>query len=116
MQKKMLQPERRARYLKIIAIFKLLKGVLLCSIGISLLFLNSKTRWLDAIGDWAGDELALHGYDLGGLEPLEVTPAQAATLATTNFGKRLVNLVKLRIVKEHGRELGWVIKRRLRRN
>ncbi|MGI8431994.1 MAG: DUF2127 domain-containing protein [Chthoniobacterales bacterium] len=59
MKKKMLQPERRGRYLKIIAIFKLLKGVLLFSIGISLLFLNSKTRWLDAIGDWAGDELAL---------------------------------------------------------
>lgn len=57
--KKMLQPERRGRYLKVIAIFKLLKGVLLLSVGISLLFLNSKTRWLDAIGDWAGDELAL---------------------------------------------------------
>ncbi|MBC7460032.1 MAG: sulfotransferase [Thermoleophilia bacterium] len=64
----------------------------------------------------AGDELALHGYDLGGLEPLDVNPAYAAALATTNFGTRLVNLVKLRIVKEHGRELGWVIKRRLRRN
>ena len=57
--KKMLQPDRRARFLKIIAIFKILKGMLLLSIGVSLLFLNSKTRWLDAIGDWAGDELAL---------------------------------------------------------
>ncbi len=56
---KMLQPDRRARYLKIIAIFKILKGVLLFSFGISLLFLNTKTAWLDAIGDWAGDELAL---------------------------------------------------------
>src|SRR5450432_191929 len=55
----MLQPDRRARYLKIIAIFKLLKGVLLLSAGISLLFLNSRTRLLDSIGDWAGDELAL---------------------------------------------------------
>lgn len=55
----MLQPDRRARFLKIIAIFKILKGMLLLSIGISLLFLNSRTRWLDAIGDWAGDELAL---------------------------------------------------------
>lgn len=55
----MLQPDRRARFLKIIAIFKLFKGVLLLSVGISLLFLNSRTRWLDAIGDWAGDELAL---------------------------------------------------------
>lgn len=56
---KMLQPDRRARYLKIIAIFKILKGALLLSFGISLLFLNTKTAWLDAIGDWAGDELAL---------------------------------------------------------
>lgn len=56
---KMLRPDRRARYLKIIAILKILKGVLLLSIGISLLFLNSKTRWLDAIGDWVGDELVL---------------------------------------------------------
>lgn len=56
---KMLQSDRRARYLKIIAVFKLLKGALLLSFGISLLFLNTKTAWLDAIGDWAGDELAL---------------------------------------------------------
>ena len=55
----MLQPQRRARYLKIIAVFKLLKGVLLLSVGISLLFLNSRTRWLDAIGDWVDDELLL---------------------------------------------------------
>ncbi len=57
--KTMLQPERRVRYLKIIAVFKILKGVLLLSVGISLLFLNSRTNWLDAISDWAGDELAL---------------------------------------------------------
>ena len=55
----MLQPDRRARYLKIIAIFKILKGALLLSVGISLLFLNSRTQWLEKIGDWAGDELAL---------------------------------------------------------
>jgi len=33
--------------------------VLLLSIGISLLFLNSRAGWLDAIGDWADDELLL---------------------------------------------------------
>ena len=55
----MLQPQRRVRYLKIIAIFKILKGMLLLSIGISLLFLNSRVAWLDAIGDWADDELSL---------------------------------------------------------
>lgn len=64
----------------------------------------------------AKDELELHGYDLGGLEPLDVNPAYAASLATTNFSKRVVNMVKLRIVKEHGRELGWVIKRRFMRS
>ena len=56
---KMLQPQRRVRYLKIIAVFKILKGTLLLSVGISLLFLNRRTRWLDAIGDWADDELLL---------------------------------------------------------
>jgi len=56
---KMLQPQRRVRYLKIIAIFKILKGALLLTLGVSLLFVNSRTGWLDAIADWAGDELAL---------------------------------------------------------
>ncbi len=55
----MLQPERKARYLKIIAVFKILKGFLLLSLGISLIFVNSRPGWLDAIGDWADDELAL---------------------------------------------------------
>ena len=55
----MLQPKRRLRYLRIIAIFKIMKGLLLLSVGVSLLFLNSRTHVLDAIGDWAGDELAL---------------------------------------------------------
>ncbi len=56
---KMLQPQRSRRYLKIIAIFKLTKGVILLSVGISLLFLNSRTGWLNAIADWADDELLL---------------------------------------------------------
>ncbi|MBA3962845.1 MAG: DUF2127 domain-containing protein [Chthoniobacterales bacterium] len=56
---KMLQPKRRIRFLRIIAIFKIMKGFLLLSVGVSLLFLNSRAHLLDAIGDWAGDELAL---------------------------------------------------------
>jgi uncharacterized membrane protein (DUF2068 family) len=57
---KMLQPQRRVRYLKIIAIFKILKGAILFVVGVSLLFLlHSRTAWLDAIADWAGDELLL---------------------------------------------------------
>ncbi|HEV2097131.1 MAG TPA: DUF2127 domain-containing protein [Chthoniobacterales bacterium] len=51
--------QHRVRYLKLIAVFKILKGVLLLSLGFSLLFLNARTRWLDAISDWAGDEIPL---------------------------------------------------------
>lgn len=50
---------RRHRYLKFIAVFKILKGLLLFVLGISLLFLNSRTRWLDAISDWADEEILL---------------------------------------------------------
>ena len=53
----MLQPRRRARYLKIIAVFKIVQGLLLFCIGISLLFLHSRVRWLDAISDWVDGEL-----------------------------------------------------------
>jgi uncharacterized membrane protein (DUF2068 family) len=56
---KMLEPQRRERYLKLIAVFKILKGLLLLGVGVSLIFLNSRTHLLDRIGDWAGDELAL---------------------------------------------------------
>lgn len=58
----MLRPANRVRYLKLIAVFKILKGALLLALGVSLLFLNSRTGWLDAISDWAGDEILLeHG-------------------------------------------------------
>ena len=53
---------RRARYLKLIALFKIAKGVLLLALGFSLVFLNARPAWLDAISDWSGDELLLeHG-------------------------------------------------------
>lgn len=54
---KMLRPQRRVRYLKMIAIFKISQGMILLGIGISLLFLHSRTRWLDAISDWVDGEL-----------------------------------------------------------
>ncbi|CAN5403145.1 hypothetical protein BH20VER3_BH20VER3_01170 [soil metagenome] len=54
---KMLRPQRRARYLKMIAIFKILQGMTLLAIGISLLFLHSRAGWLDAISDWVDGEL-----------------------------------------------------------
>jgi hypothetical protein len=63
----------------------------------------------------AGDELRLHGYDAAGLEPAEVSGAQRRWYGLTNFARRLVNLVKLRIITERGAELRWVIARRLAR-
>jgi uncharacterized membrane protein (DUF2068 family) len=55
----MLRPQRRVRYLKAIAVFKILQGILLFIVGISLLILHSRTRWLDAISDWVDGELML---------------------------------------------------------
>src|SRR5436309_15240162 len=54
-----LQGARRHRYLKLIALFKIAKGVLLLLLGISLLFLNARTRWMDALSDWTADEILL---------------------------------------------------------
>src|SRR5881392_1583400 len=47
-----LQEPRRHRYLKLIALFKIGKGVLL-------LFLNARTRWMDFLSNWAADEILL---------------------------------------------------------
>src|SRR6184192_4576719 len=55
-----LQERRRVGYLKVIALFKIFKGVLLFLLGFSLLFLNSRPIWLDQISDWADDQLLLH--------------------------------------------------------
>jgi hypothetical protein len=63
----------------------------------------------------AGPELELHGYDLGGITPVEVSDARAKWLETTNMYHRVINMVKLRIITERGRELKWVIARRLPR-
>jgi uncharacterized membrane protein (DUF2068 family) len=56
---KILQRPTRIRYLKLIAVFKILQGLLLLVLGFSLLFINSRTGWLDAISDWTSDELLL---------------------------------------------------------
>jgi len=55
-----LQEPRRHRYLKVIALFKIFKGVLLFFLGFSLLFLNGRPIWLDQISDWTEDQLLLH--------------------------------------------------------
>src|SRR6266542_1451922 len=54
-----LQEPRRHRYLKLIALFKIGKGVLLLVLGVSLLFLNARTRWMDASSDLTADEILL---------------------------------------------------------
>src|SRR5438874_7071939 len=54
----LLEP-RRHRYLKLIALFKISKGVPLLLLGVSLLFLNSRTRWMDAMSDWTADEILM---------------------------------------------------------
>src|SRR5438105_3778109 len=54
-----LREPRRHRYLKVIALFKIFKGILLFLLGFSLLFLNSRPVWLDQLSDWADDQLLL---------------------------------------------------------
>ncbi|HAF03482.1 MAG TPA: hypothetical protein DIT76_02085 [Spartobacteria bacterium] len=54
-----LRGQRRVRYLKIIALFKIGKGVMLILLGFSLLFLNARDTWMDAISNWAADEILL---------------------------------------------------------
>lgn len=54
-----LQPRQRARYLKVIALFKIAKGLLLLALGISLLFLNGQESWMDRISDWVDAEILL---------------------------------------------------------
>ncbi len=55
----LLQGQRRVRYLKIIALFKIAKAVLLFILGFSLLFVNARDTWMDAISNWAADEILL---------------------------------------------------------
>src|SRR5438132_9020107 len=54
-----LQGRRRVRYLKLIALFKIAKGILLLVLGVSLLFLNAQAEWVKNLSDWAGDEILL---------------------------------------------------------
>ena len=54
-----LQEPRRVRYLKLIALFKIGKGVLLLLLGASLLFLNARDSWMGALSDWTDEEILL---------------------------------------------------------
>lgn len=57
--KMVLEPQKRVRYLKIIALFKIGKGLLLLLLGISILFFSAKDVWIDRISDWADTEILL---------------------------------------------------------
>ena len=80
------QGPRRVRYLKLIALFKIGKGVLLLLLGISLLFLNARTRWMDLLSNWAADEILLeHSKPVAFLlHKLQVVLA-GGTLRATGF-------------------------------
>ena len=52
-----LQGARRVRYLKLIALFKIAKGALLLVLGVSLVFLNARTSWMDTLSNWIADEI-----------------------------------------------------------
>jgi uncharacterized membrane protein (DUF2068 family) len=54
-----LQEPRRVRYLKLIALFKIVKGALLLLLGVSLLFLNARTLSMDALLKWIANEILL---------------------------------------------------------
>ncbi len=59
---RILREQTRVRYLKLIALFKIGKGVLLLCFGLSVLLLNSRPAWIDAVSDWIDDEaLVVHG-------------------------------------------------------
>jgi uncharacterized membrane protein (DUF2068 family) len=54
-----LRRPNRVRYLKIIAVFKIVKGLLFLILGVSLIFLNGRPVWLDHISDWADARILL---------------------------------------------------------
>ena len=55
----LLRRENRVRYLKLIALFKIGKGVLLFVLGFSLLFVNARHLWMNKLSGWAADEILL---------------------------------------------------------
>src|SRR5262245_44536629 len=53
------QGARRVRYLKLIALFKIVKGVLLLVLGVSLLSLDARSAWTNASLKWIANEILL---------------------------------------------------------
>jgi hypothetical protein len=59
---RILREQTRIRYLKLIALFKIGKGILLLCFSLSVFLLNNKPAWVDAISDWIDDEaVVVHG-------------------------------------------------------
>src|SRR5215468_1085323 len=83
-----LQGASRVHYLKLIGLFKVCKGVLLLLLGVSLLFLNARTRWMHALSDWTADEILLeHSKPIGFLlQKLQTVLADGALRATGFLG------------------------------
>ena len=81
-----LQGARRVRYLKLIGLFKICKGVLVLLLGVSLLFLNARTRWMHALSDWTADEILLeHSKPIGFLLHEVQTVLAGGALRATGF-------------------------------
>jgi hypothetical protein len=81
-----LQGARRVRYLKLIALFKIGKGALLLVAGASLLFLNTRARWMDALSNWTADEILLeHSKPIGFLLHEVQTVLADGALRATGF-------------------------------
>ena len=78
---------RRVRYLRIIGVFKVLQGLVLLGIGLSLLFLHSRTGWLDDLSDWVDGELMVaHSRSmLYFLSRLQAVVAAGGLLRVTGF-------------------------------
>jgi uncharacterized membrane protein (DUF2068 family) len=77
---------RRVRYLRLIALFKISKGVLLLVLGVSLLFLNARIGWMDVLSNWIADEILLkHSKPLAYLLHKLQALLAGGTLRATGF-------------------------------
>jgi uncharacterized membrane protein (DUF2068 family) len=91
-----LRATRRVRYLKLIALFKIAKGALLLVLGVSLLFLNARTRWMDVLSNWIADEILLkHSKPVAYLLHKLQAALAGGTLRATGFLARFFSAVFL---------------------
>ena len=84
------QDARSVRYLKVIALFKIVKGVLLLALGVSLLSLDTWGGWIHTPLKWIADEILLRhtkvvSYLLRNLQALLSGGARDATAFLSLF-------------------------------